>query len=128
MHRLVLLLVFAGCVPLSYTYTPATNKPETAKAKGCTFEVVGSQPEQGYEEIGILAHYNGNPPKSVDKFKSAVASQVCEVGGDAVIAAPDAKGVYTKGSIIKYVNFAAPVKPISDMPATQQSDSELPTN
>lgn len=127
MYRLMLVVLVAGCVPLSYTYTPASNKPAISKAKGCTFEVVGSS-EKGYEEIGILALYNGTPPKSVDKFKSAIAEQVCQVGGDAVIAAPDEKGVYSKGSIVKYVSFAEPVKPISDMPATQNTDAEVPTN
>ncbi len=125
MHRLVVLVLVAGCVPLSYTYTPATNKPAVAKPKGCKFEVTGST-TQGYEEIGIVALYNGDPPKSVDKFKSAVSDQVCEVGGDAVLAAPDEKGAYTKGSIVKFVSFAEPVKPISDMPAPQHSDTELP--
>jgi hypothetical protein len=125
MHRLVALVLVAGCVPLSYTYTPATNKPVVAKPNGCTFEVVGSS-EKGYEEVGILALYNGSPPKSVDKFKSAVAEQVCQNGGDAVIAAPDEKGVYSKGSIIKYVSYAEPVKPVTDMPATQHNDAEVP--
>lgn len=126
MHRLLVLVLVSGCVPLSYTYTPATNKPAVAKAKGCKFEVHGAQPTQGYEEVGILQHYNGDPPKNIEKFRSAVADQVCQVGGDAVIAAPDEKGLYTKGSIVRYVNYAEPVKPISDMPATQQSDTELP--
>jgi hypothetical protein len=127
MHRLfVALVLVAGCVPLSYTFTPASNKPVIGKAKNCKFEVHTSQPTQGYEEIGILDHYNGDAPKNVEKFRKAVAEQVCQVGGDAVIATTDAKGLYTKGSIVRYVNFAEPVKPLTDMPATQSGDNENP--
>lgn len=122
----VALVVVAGCVPLSYTFTPSSSQAISAKPKGCKFEVVMSQPSEGYEEIGMLDYYNGSAPKDVNKFKSAVAEQVCQVGGDAVVATTDAKGVITKGSVIKFVHHAEPVKPITDMPATQSSDTEIP--
>jgi hypothetical protein len=127
MQRLFLALVLvAGCVPLSYTFTPASSQPVMAKPKGCKFEVVMSQPNEGYEEIGTLDYYNGEAPKDVNKFKKAVAEQVCQVGGEAVVATVDAKGVITKGSVIKFVHHAEPVKPISDMPTTQAPDTENP--
>jgi hypothetical protein len=127
MHRLfVALVLVAGCVPLSYTYTPASSQPVMGKPKGCKFEVVMSAPSEGYEEVGTLDFYNGDPPKDAGKFKKAVAEQVCQVGGDAVIATVSDKGTITKGSVIKFVHHAEPVKPISDMPATQSSDTELP--
>jgi len=130
MHR-ILGLVFAsalvaGCVPLSYTFTPASSQPVRPKAKGCEFKVVGSQPAEGYEEIGTLEHYNGTPPKDAEKFRKAVAEQVCQVGGDAVITTTNEKGELTKGSIIKFVNHAEPVKPIQDLPPPQATDSEKP--
>jgi hypothetical protein len=127
MQRLfVALVLVAGCVPLSYTFTPASSQPVQAKPKGCKFEVVMSQPNEGYEEIGTLDYYNGDTPKDANKFKKAIAEQVCEVGGDAVVATTDDKGAITKGSVIRFVHHAEPVKPISDMPATQSSDTELP--
>ena len=131
MHRLLALtavLLFGGCVSLSYAFTPATNKPISGRPAGCKFELHTSTPTQGYEEIGTLKHYNGDPPKDTEKFRKAVAEQVCEVGGDAVIATADAKGLYTTGSIIKYVGGAEPIKPISNMPTPQQSDNEVPKN
>jgi hypothetical protein len=43
-----------------------------------------------------------------------------------VLATTDEKGAITKGAIIRLVHHAEPVKPISDMPTTQQSDTEKP--
>jgi len=126
MPRLAWLVLLAGCVPLSYAFTPSTNAPIQARPNGCEFKVVLSQPTEGYEEIGTLQHYNGTPPKDTEKFKKAVAEQVCQVGGDGVIATSNEKGELTKGSIIKFVNHAEPIKPISDMPSVQQSDTEVP--
>ena len=127
MHRLIVLVLLAGCVPLSYAFTPATNAPIKAKPNGCEFKVVTSTPAEGYEEIGTLQHYNGTPPKDTEKFRKAVAEQVCQVGGDAVIATANAKGELTTGSIVKFVTHAEPIKPITDMPKTQQGDNENPT-
>jgi hypothetical protein len=126
MRGLVLLLLLVGCVPLSYAFTPSTNQPISGKPKGCKFEVPTSQPTEGYEEIGVLDHYNGDAPKNLDTFRKAVAEQVCQLGGDAVIAIANDKGEYTKGTVIRFVHHAEPVKPISDMPTTQAPDSELP--
>jgi hypothetical protein len=100
MHRLALLVLLAGCVPLSYAFTPASNRPINPKPEGCKFDLHTSQPQNSYEEIGELKHYNGPAPKNVDKFRSAVADQVCQGGGDAVIATANAKGEYTLGMVI----------------------------
>jgi hypothetical protein len=126
MRRLLAVVLLAGCVPLSYTFTPSSSAPVHSNPKGCKFDVLMSAPPEGYEEIGTLELYNGDAPKSSDKFKSAVADQVCDVGGDAVIATTNDKGAITKGAIIRRVHHAEPVKPISDMPTTQQSDTEKP--
>jgi hypothetical protein len=126
MHRfLVLLVLVAGCVPVSYAYTPASNKPVVAKPKDCKFDIHTTQPTQGYEEIGILDHYNGDKPKDVEKFRKAIAEQVCQVGGDGVVVTTNDNG-FTKASVVRYVNFAEPVKPLTDMPKTQSNDSEVP--
>jgi hypothetical protein len=126
MRRLLAVVLLAGCVPLSYAFTPSTQAPIKAKPSNCEFKVFLSNPAEGYEEIGTLQHYNGTPPKDTEKFKKAVAEQVCQVGGDAVIATSDEKGQLMKGSIIRWSSTAQPVKPISDVPSVQQSDEELP--
>jgi hypothetical protein len=63
---------------------------------------VTSPPEKAYEEVGTLTFYNGTEPTTVDGFKTVVAKQVCQVGGDAVIATPNDKGQLTKGTIVHY--------------------------
>jgi hypothetical protein len=126
MHRLLVLVLVAGCVPLSYAFTPSARFQPPPKPKGCKFDMHTSQPSDGYEEIGTLEHYNGDPPKDVEKMRKAVAEQVCELGGDAVIATTDAKGHYTKGQVIKYAKHAEPVKPLTDAPPIQSSDTEVP--
>jgi len=128
MRSLLALVVLAGCVPLSYTFTPSSNKPISKKPDNCEFKVFMSPPQDGYEEIGILDLYNGDAPKSTDTFRKAVAEQVCGVGGDGVIAMTNDKGLITKGQVIHFAHFTEPVKPVSDMPATQQPDTENPNN
>ncbi|HEY5922511.1 MAG TPA: hypothetical protein VIV11_12605 [Kofleriaceae bacterium] len=124
---IVTFVLFAGCVPLSYAYTPATSNPVARKPAGCKFDIHTTTPTQGYSELGTLKHYNGEAPKDTEKFRKAVAEQVCDVGGDAVIVTTNEKGLYTTGSVVKYVGGAEPVKPVQDMPSVQQSDTEVPT-
>jgi hypothetical protein len=96
------LLVIASCVPTSFTYTPATNRGEVAKPENCVVEVVTTPPAKDFEEVGQLDFYNGTEPKTVDDFKSSVAKQVCQVGGDVVIAIANDKGQYTRGTVVRY--------------------------
>jgi hypothetical protein len=126
MGRLALLLLLAGCVPLSYAFTPSARSQPPAKPAGCKFDMHTSMPSEGFEEIGTLEHYNGDPPKDTEKMRKAVAEQVCQLGGDAVIATQNEKGFFTKGQVIKYVKHAEPVKPISDPTPMQSPDNELP--
>jgi hypothetical protein len=131
MHRLMLpaLLVgcLVGCVPATYAWTPASSKPVSPKPDNCAVEVVTSPPQQAYEEVGTLQHYNGTPPKDADGFKKAVGKQVCQAGADAVIASANDKGELVTGTVIKYVpDYASPVKPIGDTPPPQASDTETP--
>jgi hypothetical protein len=131
MQRLLLLAslvgCLAGCMSATYAWTPASNKPVSPKPDNCAVEVVTSQPQKAYEEIGTLKHYNGTPPKNTDGFKKAVAKQVCQAGADAVIAQANDKGELVNGTVIKYVpDFAAPVKPVTDTPPPQASDTETP--
>ncbi len=108
--RWLLVLALIGCTPTSYAYTPSTSRGPAAKPDNCVVEFLTSQPTNDYEEVGTLDFYNGTEPKSVDDFKKAVAKQVCQVGGDAVIAIANDKGQYTKGTVIHYTH-AAPATP-----------------
>lgn len=102
MLRVLGFVLLAGCVPTSFTYSPSFARGPAAKPEGCPFEVVTSAPPQDFQEVGTLDFYNGDEPTSVDGFKKAVAKQVCQVGGDAVIAIANPKGQYTKGTVVHY--------------------------
>lgn len=122
MSRLLTLVLVAGCTPTTFAFSP-TVKAVTPKPDHCPVEVVTSTPSRDFQEIGTLEFYNGTEPKTLDAFKKAVASQVCEEGGDAVIAVADDHGQYTKGTVIAWVGPAAPEHPGTP---EQQTDSELP--
>jgi len=102
--RWMLLLLIAGCTPTTYAYTPSTARGPASKPDNCVVEVVTSPPSADFEEVGTLDFYNGEEPKTVDAFKGAIAKQVCQVGGDAVIAVANDKGQYTKGTVIRYTH------------------------
>ena len=127
MHRFLLLFALVGCSPITYAWTPASAKATHPRPEGCKFEVYTSTPQDAYEELGTLQHYNGGVPKTVDKFRDAVAKQVCDSGGDGVIAQMDDKGEFSKGTVIhKTAPMAEPVKPVTPEKAPPASDSELP--
>lgn len=87
MQRLLVVFALAGCVPTSYSYSPTTRgeAARTPGPDGCEFKVFQSPPEEDFEEIGILKHYNGDLPKQEAELRKAIAPRVCEVGGHAVI-------------------------------------------
>ena len=128
MKRFALAAVLlVGCAPTTYTFTAASAKGVVAKDENCKIEILTSPPTGNYEETGVLEYYNGKEPKTVEDFKKAVHKQACKAGGDAVIAIANEKGQYTKGSVIHYLgDMATGIKPISDMPAPQQTDTETP--
>jgi len=102
MRRVLILALLAGCVPTSYTWTPASRRVFDERPKDCAFEVLTSPPERSFDEVGDLKHYNGDVPKNADNFKKVVTEQVCGVGGDAVIVTRDDSGGITKGTVIRY--------------------------
>ena len=122
MRRLLAFALLAACTPTSYAFSP-TVKAVTPKADNCPVDVVTSPPSRDFQEIGTLEFYNGTEPKTLDEFKKDVAKQVCQVGGDAVIAVMDDKGQFTKGTVIAYTGYGAP-SPGS--PPAQQMDNEQP--
>jgi hypothetical protein len=120
-------LLFAGCSPTTFTLTPASAKGYVSKPSNCPIEILTAPPTGNYEEVATLEYYNGKEPKTVDAFKKAVHERACQAGGDAVIAIANEKGQYMKGSVIHYLgDMATGIKPISDVPTPQQSDTEQP--
>jgi hypothetical protein len=103
MHRVLALVLAAGCAPTSYTYTPSVRRGPQSRPEGCAVDVMTSPPEKRFEEVGTLDFYNGTEPTTVEGFKRAVAKQVCQVGGDAVIAIVNEKLQFTKGTVIRYI-------------------------
>jgi hypothetical protein len=93
MHRVLLLIVLASCVPTTYTYSPTTRRPFSSRPDDCSFEIATSTPSKSFDEVGTLQHYNGAEPRTVEELRKAVAKQVCGVGGDAVIAIANDKGL-----------------------------------
>ncbi len=102
MQRYLLLAVLAGCVPTTYAFTPSSNRPISPKPANCVFEVTTSEPQAPYDEVGVLELYNGDAPKTLDAFRKAIASQVCDAGGDVVIPTAGDTGGYAKGTILRY--------------------------
>ncbi len=129
MHRLLALVLVTGCGGATFAFSPAV-KGLTTKPDNCTVEILTTNPSRGYQELGTLEFYNGTEPKSLDQFKSDVRKQVCEVGGDAVIAIADDKNLYTKGTVLAYTDSGAPSSPTKGddkpMPVIQQTDEESP--
>jgi hypothetical protein len=95
--RLIVLVALSACVPTSYTWSPTVNVV-TARQPNCQFAILAALPEEQFEEIGTMKHYNGDVPKTEAEFRKAISSNVCEVGGHAVITT---KG-YEAATVIKY--------------------------
>lgn len=125
MHRLAAFVLMAGCTPTTFAFSPSV-KGVTPKPENCKVEVLTSPPSRDYQEVGTLEFYNGTEPKTLAAFKQAVGKQVCEEGGDAVVAVADDKGQFTKGTVIAYTDSGAPAPVRRGAPPEQQSDTELP--
>ncbi len=103
MQRLLVVAALCSCVPTSYTYSPTTKGevPRKPGSKGCEFTIHTSAPDEDFQEVGVLKHYNGDVPTSEADFKKAIATRVCDVGGHAVIVQRTSKG-YETATVIQY--------------------------
>ncbi len=128
MSRLLALVFLAGCTPTTFAFSPTINGVPS-KPDNCAIDVLTSMPTRGYAEVGTLELYNGPEPKTIDAFKKAVHKQVCETGGDAVVATVDDKGVFSKATVVQYTNKyenEGPAAAKKGEPPPQQNDNELP--
>jgi hypothetical protein len=101
MRSIVFLALFAACVPTSYTYSPTVNRT-TAREANCEFTILANSPDEAFDELGTLKHYNGDIPMQEADFRKAIGPRVCEVGGHAVIANRTSAGAYQTATVIRY--------------------------
>lgn len=82
-----------------------TGTPAAAKPKGCDFAIVTTKVERAYEEVAILD--STVTAENAAAFKQAVGPDVCELGGDAVLAEVNGKGGYVRGTVLRWKETAA---------------------
>lgn len=101
-------VLFSSCalyaVKPNYVLTK-TGAPGAAKPKGCDFALVTTKVERAYEEIAILD--STVTAEDAASFKQAVGPDVCELGGDAVLAEVNGKGGYVRGTVLRWKDTAA---------------------
>ncbi len=100
----------AGCVSRSYLVTRTGTGPVVSKAPDCDFAVLTTQGDRAYEEVAILER-DGEPAVTAVEFQKIVRRQVCELGGDAVLAEVDNQGAYLRGTVLVSKD-AAPETPL----------------
>ncbi len=82
---LVLAGLVAGCARVSVAVLPPAQV--AAKPFPCEFSVMWEAPERAYQEIArVEFHEWFGTRRTREEFKEAVGWQVCQVGGDAVLA------------------------------------------
>lgn len=93
-----------GCASMSPNYglTKSVGNP-TPKAANCDFTVMTVPSDRPQEQVGILdAELVPYAATTAAEFQDAVRKQVCEVGGDAVLAEINGHGRYVRGTIVRW--------------------------
>jgi len=83
----------------SYVVTK-TGTAGPAKPANCEFQIATSKVDRAYDEVAILDSKVWSEDAAT--FKQAVAAQVCELGGDAVIAEVNGNGRYVRGTVLRW--------------------------
>jgi hypothetical protein len=103
----LLVLLPVGCFSSwkpSYVVTK-TGAAGVAKAANCDFLIATSKVDRPYDEIAILDAKMW--AEDAASFKQTVAAQVCEIGGDAVIAEVNGNGRYVRGTVLRWKDAEA---------------------
>jgi hypothetical protein len=102
----VLGLLAAGCGAgggLTYKLVPTAdlNPPAQPKDANCDF-VIGKGPTDGakYDKLGELTAADFSA-STADDLKGSIRAQVCQLGGEYVIAAQDTTGNYKTATILR---------------------------
>jgi hypothetical protein len=103
----VAFALLAGCASgggLTYKLTPSDNlaPPPQAKDPNCDFKI-GKGPDDGqkYDKLGELKAADFSAT-SQDDLKSSIRAQVCQLGGDYVIATQDETGAYKTATVLRH--------------------------
>jgi hypothetical protein len=101
MSRIFLALLFAGCATTgnNYKFSITAEQQATGRAPDCSFRVVNVAPQQGYNELGVLDYDSGDVATKIDEFKTKIHAQVCQAGGDLVVAEINGFGSYVRGIV-----------------------------
>ena len=101
----ILTSAAVGCLPVASRYhyetVPSTNAQAAPRPSSCAFDLLQLRPSRPFDELAIIEndmHYADN----AELFKTLVADQVCQAGGDAIVAEPNSAGYYPGGVIIRY--------------------------
>jgi hypothetical protein len=99
-------IAFVILLPACAMYAPkykltATGAVGVAKPASCDFIIATTKVDRPYDEIAIL-DCDANKAGDVAAFKESVRTQVCGIGGDAVIAEVNGYGSYVRGTVLKW--------------------------
>jgi hypothetical protein len=107
---LALAALSAACGSTTATRTGA-NYP--AREAACDFELLTTSPAAGFEEIGTVdvsrGAYATNVYTDLSSFGDHIRPNVCEMGGDALVATQTGFGAYTKATVFKKTDQGARV-------------------
>ena len=95
----VLLLACAMSAP-SFKLTK-TGAAGLAKPASCDFIIATTKVDRPYDEIAILDRGSTDVGDAAE-FKETVRTQVCGLGGDAVIAEVNGYGKYVRGTVLRW--------------------------
>ncbi len=117
-------MLFVSCKPTyRFHQTGAAYEPRPAN---CSFRVFATAPASPYEEIGVIeisSKWQTTLHADVDQFRTAIAPQVCEAGGNGVIAVTAVVGGvagYIKGIVV----VLEPVEQPKKKPKSEASSEE----
>jgi hypothetical protein len=102
-----LFLVLACASP---KFTPNSSIRADAKPDDCKVEVLSLPPAQPVDELGIIDFEGGTTnsgyrlgvPGTAAELRERLASEVCRVGGDAVLAQVNGLGQYIRATVLRY--------------------------
>jgi len=104
---LLLLSLAPGCASEpAYAFAPTTGVTAAPKPPDCQVTILDIRPGRPFDEVGrvvAVSHPVYTPTATTaEELYLFVHTQVCQLGGDAVIAEPDGLGRYWGGPVIRY--------------------------
>jgi hypothetical protein len=105
-----LVALCSACGATTATLTGARYAPREAS---CEFELLTTALAPGYDEIGTIdvsrGAYATNVYTDLSAFGDHIRPDVCQMGGDAIVASQSGFGAYTRATVLKKTAQAARV-------------------